>query len=297
MSTGEPVGTVDALWRFPVKSMLGERLDEVAVDEGGIVGDRGFALVDRQTGKVASAKHPKVWPDLLRCRASYVAPPRAGEPSPPVRIDLADGTSVMSDAPDVEAVLSQFFGREVRLARAAPADFTIDQYHPDQEHLDPQGHRDEVTETKLGNALFDEVGMPSPLPEGSFLDVFPVSVMTTSALEHLGDLEPRSTFDVRRFRMNVIVDTAADGFVENGWIGGAIDVGERVKLAIPVPDPRCVMTTVAQDDLERDPEVLKALARHNRLDFAGAGLYPCAGVYAVVQSSGTIRTRDTVTAG
>ena len=295
MSIAEAVGAVGALWRFPVKSMLGEQLDEVDVEQGGIVGDRAFALVDVGTGKVASAKHPKVWPDLLRCRATYVAPPRVGEPLPSVRIDLADGTAVMSDAPEVDAVLSGFFRRDVRLARAAPEDFTIDQYHPDQEHLDPQGHRDEVTETKLGNALFNEVGMPSPLPEGSFLDVFPVSVITTSALDHLGELQPGSRFDVRRFRINVIVATPADGFVENSWIGGTIAVGERVKLAVPVPDPRCVMTTVAQDGLERDPQVLKALAQHNRLDFAGAGLYPCAGVYAVVASSGTIRTGDPVT--
>lgn len=295
MSIGEPVGRVGALWRFPVKSMLGEELDEVDVDAGGIVGDRAFALVEVETGKVASAKHPKVWPDLLRCRASYVAPPRADVPSPPVRIELADRTSVMSDSPEADAVLSRFFGREVRLARAAPEDFTIDQYHPDQEHLDPQGHRDEVTETKLGNALFNEVGMPSPLPDGSFLDVFPVSVMTTSALDRLGELQPGSTFDVRRFRMNVIVATPEHGFVENAWIGRAIDVGERVKLAVPVPDPRCVMTTVAQEGLERDPQILKALAKHNRLDFASAGLYPCAGVYAVVASSGTIRTGDAVT--
>jgi MOSC domain-containing protein len=295
MGIGEPEGTVAALWRFPVKSMLGEELDKVDVDEGGIVGDRAFALVDVETGKVASAKHPKVWPDLLRCRASFVEPLRVDEPSPPVRIELADGTWVMSDAPEVDAVLSRFFGREVRLARAAPENFTIDQYHPDQEHLDPQGHRDEVTETKLGNALFNEVGMPSPLPEGSFLDVFPVSVITTSALDHLGELQPGSTFDVRRFRMNVIVATPAEGFVENSWIGGAIDVGELVKLAVPVPDPRCVMTTVAQEGLARDPQVLKALAQHNRLDFAGAGLYPCAGVYAVVASSGTIRRGDPVT--
>src|SRR5215218_9997287 len=99
MSIGQPVGTVGALWRFPVKSMLGEELDEVDVDEGGIVGDRAFALVDGETGKVASAKHPKVWPDLLRCRASYIAP-RGDEP-PPVRIELADGSSVMNDAPEV----------------------------------------------------------------------------------------------------------------------------------------------------------------------------------------------------
>ena len=212
MNTGELVGTIGALSRFPVKSMLGEDLDAVDVAEGGIVGDRAFALIDKQTGKVASAKHPKVWPDLLRCRASFVEPPRPGEQLPPARIELADGTEVMSDAPDVDAVLSSFCGREVELARAAPEDFTIDQYHPDQENLDPQGHRDEVVDAKLGTALFKEMGIPSAVPEGAFFDVFPVSVLTTSTLDHLSELQPQSTFDPRRFRMNVIVATPAPGF-------------------------------------------------------------------------------------
>ena len=66
MNAGEPVGTIPALWRFPVKSMLGEELDAADVAEGGIVGDRAYALLDKETGKVASAKHPKLWPDLLR---------------------------------------------------------------------------------------------------------------------------------------------------------------------------------------------------------------------------------------
>ena len=115
-----------------------------------------------------------------------------------------------SDAPDVNAVLSGFFGREVKLASAAPEDFTIDHYHPDQENLDPQGHRDEVTESKLGTALFNEMG-GRPRSRGSFFDVFPVSVLTTSTLDHLSELQPESTFDVRRFRMNVIVETPRAG--------------------------------------------------------------------------------------
>jgi uncharacterized protein YcbX len=295
VEASENLGTIAGLWRFPVKSMLGEELDAVDLTEGGVVGDRAFALVDKQTGKVASAKHPKVWPDLLRCRASFAEPPRPGEQLPPVRIDLADGTSVMSDAPDVDAVLSRFCGRDVEFARAAPDDFTIDQYHLDQENLDPQGHRDEVIEQRLGTALFNEMGMPSPVPEGSFFDMFPISVLTTSTLERLGELEPGSTFDLRRFRMNVIVDTPADGFPENAWLGRALQIGDGVMLGVAMPDPRCVMTTVAQEGLERDPQVLKALARHNRLDVGGGGLYPCAGVYAVVAAAGTIRTGDGVT--
>ncbi len=294
MEAGNAVGTVTGLWRFPVKSMLGEELDTVDLTEAGVVGDRALALIDKESGKVVSAKHPKQWPGLLRCRATYEEQPRPGEELPAVRIDLADGTSVRSDAQDVDAVLSRFFGREVELARVAPPDFTIDQYHPDQEHLDPQGHRDELAEAKLGTALFEELGQPAPVPEGSFFDVFPISVITTSMLDHLSELEPASEFDVRRFRMNVVVDTPEHGFVENSWLGRSLALGEDVELGVAMPDPRCVMTTVAQEGLDRDPNVLKALAKHNRIDVAGGGLYPCAGVYAVVASPGALHAGDRV---
>jgi uncharacterized protein YcbX len=274
--------------------MLGEELDAASVSEGGIVGDRAYALVDRETGKVASAKHPKLWPDLLACRARFVEPPRPGDELPPARIELPDGTLVMSDAADVDAALSRYFGRELELARAAPADFTIDQYHPDQENLDPEGHRDEITEPRLGAAFFNERRLPSAVPEGSFMDVFPLSVLTTSSMDRLGELQPQSRFDLRRFRMNVIVDTAERGFVENAWLGRSLEIGDEVRLAVVLPDPRCVMTTVAQGDLPKDPRILKTLVQHNRLDVAGAGLYPCAGVYAVAESTGPIRKGDRV---
>ena len=294
MNPGDVVGTVGALWRFPVKSMLGEQVDAVEVTQGGVVGDRAYAVVDRETGKVASAKHPKVWPDLLQCRAAFVEPPVSGDEVPPARIELADGTSVTSDTGDVDAVLSRFFGRDVELAHSAQNGYTIDQYHPDQENLDPAGHRDEVTEEKLGAAFFHKAGLPSAVPEGSFFDVFPLSVLTTSTLEHLGELQPDSRFDARRFRMNVIVDTPTPGFVENEWLGHTLEIGDEVRFNVVIPDPRCVMTTLAHDDLPRDPQILKTLGRHNRIDVAGTGLYPCAGVYAVAAATGTIRAGDSV---
>src|SRR5205823_7164005 len=86
MSSTEPVGTIRALWRYPVKSMLGEELDAVDLSEGGVVGDRAYALRDRETGKVASAKHPKLWPNLLACRAAFVDATRPDDELPPVRI-------------------------------------------------------------------------------------------------------------------------------------------------------------------------------------------------------------------
>jgi uncharacterized protein len=227
LNATDSVGTVSSLWRFPVKSMLGEELEAADVTDGGIVGDRAFALVDRETGKVASAKHPTVWPHLLSCRAGFVEAPVDPDDLPPARIELADGTSVMSDAPDVDAVLSRFFGRDVELASAARGGYRIDQYHPDVENVDPAGHRDEVTEIDLGAAFFRERGLPSAVPEGSFFDLFPLSVLTTSTLDRLAGLAPQSRFDVRRFRMNVIVDTAVAGFVENDWVGLARDRRRR----------------------------------------------------------------------
>jgi MOSC domain-containing protein len=291
MNSSEPVGTIRALWRFPVKSMLGEELEAVELNEGGIVGDRVYAIRDRKTGKVASAKHPKLWPNLLGCRAAFVEPPRLGNELPPARIELADGKSVMSDATDVDAVLSRFFSRDVELGRAARNGYTIDQYHPDEENYDPEGRRDEVVEVGLGAAFFNERRLPSVVPEGSFFDLFPLSVLTTSTLDQLGELEPQSRFDARRFRMNVIVDTPARGFVENEWVGRTLAIGEDVRLGVALPDPRCVMPSLAQEDLPRDPRILKALARHNRIDVAGA-LFPCAGVYAVAEAIGAIGKGD-----
>jgi uncharacterized protein len=291
MSSREPVGTVEGLWRFPVKSMLGEQLDAVDVGEGGIVGDRAFAVRDRETGKVASAKHPKVWPNLFGCRAAFVESPRPGAELPAVRLELADGTSVRSDSEDIDAVLSRFFGRDVELARAAQSGYTIDEYFPDEDY-DPE-HRDEVVESQLGAAFFDERGLPSAVPEGSFFDLYPFSVVTTSSLDRFGELEPDSRFDARRFRMNVIVDTQVGGFVENDWIGHTLAIGDDVELGVAMPDPRCVMPSLAQSDLPRDPRILKTLGKHNRIDIEGL-LYPCAGVYAVATATGKIHKHDPV---
>ena len=292
MNSGEPVGMIQALWRFPVKSMLGEQLEAADLSERGIVGDRAYAIRDSETGKVASAKHPKLWPNLLACRAAFVEQPQPGEELPPVRIDLADGTSVMSDAPDVDAVLSGFFGRRVELAGAAQNGFTIDQYHPDEENYDPGG-RDVVVEVGLGAAFFNERGLPSAVPEESFFDLFPLSVLTTSTLDRLSELEPQSRFDARRFRMNVIAATPASGFVENGWIGRRLAIGDDVVLNVALPDPRCVMPSLEQEELPRDPRILKALAQHNRIDIAGS-MYPCAGAYAVAEAAGKIGKGDRI---
>lgn len=288
------MGSVARLWRFPVKSMQGEQVEQAELTDRGLVGDRAYALIDRETGKVVSAKSVRLFPGIFGCAAAFVEPPRAGSPPPSVRITLADGNTVTSGSDDVDDVLSAFFGRDVTLARAAPADFTIDQYHPDIEGADPGGNKNAVVEQKLGSAYFEEAGGPSPVPVGAFFDLFPVTVLTTSTLDRLNELEPESRFDERRFRMNVIVDTQEPGFVENEWVGQEIAIGDAVRLNISLSDPRCVMTTLEQGDLPQDAGILRALVKHNRLQVGDGGEFPCAGVYAEARATGILRVGDSV---
>jgi hypothetical protein len=275
--------------------MKGEQLEQAELSVRGIVGDRAYALIDADTGKVVSAKSVKLFPTMLNCRAELVGDPRSSSPPPPVRIFFPDGSTVTSESDDIDRALSDHFQRNVTLAKAAPDDFTIDMYHPDLGDLDPKGHRDVVVDQKLGSALFAELGLPSPVEAGMFFDLFPISVLTTSSLNRLNELQPHSRFDNRRFRMNVIVKSNDPGFVENGWVGHQLSIGDTVKLRIAVPDSRCVMTTLAQDDLPKDPDILRGLARHNRIQVADAGQFPCVGVYAVVEAPGVIRKGDSVT--
>jgi len=289
MTSSKIEGAVAGLWRFPVKSMRGEQLEEAEVTERGVLGDRAYALIDTDTGKVVSAKSVKLFPGLFDCKATFIEPPSEDGELPPVQISLPDGTSVTSDSGDVDDLLSAHFRRKVTLEQAAPDDFTIDQYHPDIEDADPGGHRNTVVAQKLGAALFAELGMESPVPVGSFFDVFPLSVLTTSTLEQLSELRPQTRFDQRRFRMNVIVKTERPGFIENDWIGHELGLGDGVRLKVALPDPRCVMTTLAQEDLPQDTDVLRTLIRHNRVQVGDLGQFPCAGVYAVIATPGTVR--------
>src|SRR4030095_14061 len=113
MTSGNIVGTLNSVWRFPVKSMRGESLDQVEVTPRGLAGDRAFALIEVDTGKVVSAKSVRHFPDVLNFRASFVSAPQSGYDLPPVQIDFPDGTSVRSDSPDVDQRLSAWFQRKV----------------------------------------------------------------------------------------------------------------------------------------------------------------------------------------
>src|SRR5437773_1359969 len=225
-------GSVVALWRYPVKSMMGEELNAAEVTERGLVGDRRFAVVDASTGKVAGAKNPRKWGNFFDFRAAYVEPPKTGSRLPAVRLTLPDGTVVTSEQPDLARVLSRALGREVAFAEAQQdgesSGAQAEEYWPDIEGLE---HRDTVTEWEL--------------PAGTFFDLAVVHLLTTATIERLRALYPEGRFEARRFRPNIVVSTEPDqhGFVESEWIGRTVAIGSTVCLRITGPCPRCVMTT------------------------------------------------------
>src|SRR2546422_5161202 len=129
-------GAVVSLWRYPVKSMMGEELNASYVTDRGLLGDRSLALVDTETAKVVSAKNPKKWPTMFDFRAAFTTPPELGQPLPPARVTRPDGATVTSDDPHFAELISTALGRPVTLATAAPAEPSLEEYWPDMAELD-----------------------------------------------------------------------------------------------------------------------------------------------------------------
>ena len=251
--------------------MMGEELNAAEFTKDGLLGDRAYALVDNLDGKVASAKNPLKWPTLFDFRAVLADAPRPGVKVPPVRITLPEGTIVNSEQPEVHRTLSKVLKREVTLSALSdrPA-ATAEAYWPDIEGLD---HRDAVTDFGL--------------PEGTFFDCAFVHLLTTATLDRLRVLYPQGRFEVRRFRPNIVVETAngEKEFVENAWIAQILAIGDDIRLSITRPCARCVMTTLPQGDLPKDAGILRTIAQRNHANV---------GVYASVLQGGKVRRGDSV---
>jgi len=243
--------------------MGGERCENVHFDAGGIVGDRGYALVDAVTGKVASAKNPRLWPTLLDFRARYLEPPGRNGHTANVEITSPGGTRRTSADSALDAALSAEIGRAVRLSAHAPATPTLEEYWPD---LDDLAHRDEVTDEAM--------------PPQTFFDCATVHVLTTNTLDTLQKHYPEGSFAVGRFRPNVLLTAdGTDPFPEDAWIGTTVRLGPDVVLRVTGPAPRCVMTTLGQNGLQPDLGVLRTAARLHDAHV---------GVYAEVVHGGTL---------
>ncbi|MFO0874345.1 MAG: MOSC N-terminal beta barrel domain-containing protein [Phycisphaerales bacterium] len=341
--TTDAMGRVAGIWRYPVKSMLGEALEATDVTPNGLLGDRAFALIDVETGKVVSAKNPRRWPNVFEFRSEFDTASPSMKPVAAARIRLPGGEWLSTADADAEPRLSAALGRPVRLGRAAAAAETAEGYWPDHEWL---AHRDEVFDFRL--------------PPGTYFDGASIHLITTATLAALSAAAPTSRFAPARFRPNFVIEldepragassggpggaserepaeaprealgeafggavggalggavggalggafggapggapdaarnaasprpraAASDPFVENGWIGRTLALGD-VRLRIDGPCPRCVMTTLAQGSLPKDPTVLRTIVGANKGHV---------GVYATVVRGGRVRRGDLVRA-
>jgi uncharacterized protein YcbX len=264
---------VQSLHRYPVKSMLGETVDSMFVDESGAQGDRRLALVDAETGYVASAKQARLWRGLLKCTADS----GAGR----VNIGLPDGTSVAADDPDVDGLLSRLLDRPVRLISKRPRGATLER--PDPEKLLELGLDAEPAE--VGGRLLE---IAQATPGDAFTDDAPLHAITTATLEHIG-------VEALRYRPNLVIVTPAGfpPYAENDWIGGELTVG-NVRLRVLAATTRCVVPTLEHGPLPRAPEALRTPAADNRWRASGSVAQPCAGAYLTAVAPGVIHVDDSV---
>ena len=265
-----PKGMVVSMWRYPVKAMLGEELNSSYVTERGLIGDRTYAVIDKGTGKVASAKNPRKWGKLFDFRAAFIDSPQVVENIPPIRITFPDGTHIFSDQDEIDHTLSIVLGTEVRLMRANLDKPSYEEYWPDIEGL---AQREKVTDEAM--------------PPQTFFDVAVIHILTTSTINRLRELYPEGRFEVRRFRPNIVVESTSGekDFIENLWVGKKLIIGEEIQLRVTGPCTRCVMTTLPQGDLPKDLGILRIVAKYNQVH---------AGVYASVHRGGTIHRGDRV---
>jgi uncharacterized protein YcbX len=269
--TQKSIGKVVSIWRYPVKSMIGEELNSSYVTERGLIGDRVYALIDQQTGKVASAKNPGKWGKLFDFHAAFIDSPQTAENIPPVRITLPDGSQIFSNHGEIDRTLSKVLSREVSVMNSSLEKPSYEEYWPDIEGL---AQRKTVTDEAM--------------PPQTFFDIAVIHLLTTSTIDRLRELYPEGRFEVRRFRPNIVVESEASeekDFIENSWVDMKLRIGEEIVLKVIGPCTRCVMTTLPQGDLPKDLGILRTVAKYNQVH---------AGVYASVHQGGTIHRGDNI---
>lgn len=247
------IGVVEEIWRYPVKSMGGERLARAEVSPAGITGDRRFGVVDRDSGKLLSAK---TVPKLLEATAAFDA---AGT------VIAGPGFTVESNDPEVDAVLSSWLDRAVRLAAPAAGGTAVFEHQPDL---------DDATQV-----------VDLRTPPGAFFDSRSVlHLLSDASLRAATVLHPGGDWDRRRFRPNLVVHLAGDGFVEDRWVGRRVVTG-GVTSSVRKLTGRCILTTRPQPGLGRDGDILRSLVRERDGNL---------GVYLDPLEAGLVREGDAV---
>lgn len=275
------LGRVESLFRYPVKSMLGESVERVDVGELGIADDRSWAVRDERRGDFFTAKRLGA---LMGCRGL------GGSAGSVPEIELPDGTRFAADAPEAATLLSEALDHPVTLQRMGEPEPPPDDVETPE---DPMADFNSMFARKDAEPVPDFGTTPESLiahmsrPDRPFVDLAPLLVMTRQSIDALSASAPGSTMDERRFRPSLLVDAeGGDRFPEQAWVGKRLRIG-GVLIDAPMTCPRCVMTTHGFADLPKDPEIMRRLVSE-----ASGNL----GIYGTVLEPGEIRVGDAVEA-
>ena len=254
------IGKVDSLWRYPVKSMRGEELDEAFASFSGIYGDRLFAFESSASPKGFPYLTAREQQRLLQYRPHFRHPDKAARP-----INLTEAESMGANP-----------------VWADPSELLVDVETPD-------GKTIAIDDPALIDMLRADIDQKHQLTlmrsERALTDCRPVSIFSLQSARQLGE-ETGMQLDKRRFRANVYVDlTSAQGFAENEFVGRSLRIGPKVMVTILERDPRCVMITLDPDTGEKTPAILKKVAQ------AHEGM---AGVYGAVMVEGMLHKGDSI---
>ena len=277
------IGTIQSLWRYPVKSMLGEQITSTTISQLGIPGDRGYAIRDEKAGEIRGAKNI---PQLFQFSARYLATP-SDTHIPLAEITLPNQATVRTDDPTINTQLSQTLGREVTIWPRQPKD--------NREHYRraPGGLGDlrPLFGLEEGEPLPSFEGIPEEIfqyvaPLGTYFDAYPLHFLTTASLQGLSTHYPEGQFALQRFRPNIVIATDDNSTpdLEASWKGKVLRIGS-VEISIGVPTIRCVMTTLQQGTLPKDPRILRTVVKENGQHV---------GSYATVHNGGDLHVGDVI---
>jgi uncharacterized protein YcbX len=256
------IGKVDSLWRYPVKSMRGEELDEAFLGFSGVYGDRLFAF----TGSAGAKGFPyftgREQPEMLRYRPRFRCADKAARP-----INLAEAEEL---GPGVTPVYAQ------------PAELMVDVETPSGEVLAIDDPR---LVGMLSEGMRNAPALTLVRSDRAMTDCRPVSIFSLQTVQQLSN-ELGSAIDQRRFRANVYVDLpSAGGFGEQALVGRSLCIGSKAVISILERDPRCNMITLDPDTGESDPTIHRQVAQAHDAT---------AGVYGAVLVEGTLRKGEAI---
>lgn len=257
------IGTIREIWRYPVKSMQGEKLAQCRIEPTyGIPGDRGWATWDIEMNQLRNAKR---FPALLQCSARYCEEP-AGASTPRVEVQLPDGSRIRTDEPDASKKLSKCLGRDLRFVDRRPAD-DLDHFRRAAYGENPERELREELGLLSDEPLPSFEGFPPEMfqyvsPLGTYFDAYEIHALTTASLSEMTRLSPGSTVDARRFRPNLLIQSpdGTSGLPEHDWSGCELRIG-ALRLQAVRAMMRCAMVTWEQGDLPKDPGLMRTLVR------------------------------------